>query len=448
MPTQTTNYHLEKLQAGEPFSSDGQKYTTSDRDQIDRILKLGAETHHHTGLSAASNNPTVAPNPSLSLTGGTLPAGNTAYYKYTWVDPTGLETAPSPVASMALPAQCVTPGAPTLSFSSSTGTLTAGPYLYLLTAYTGTSTEETVGSTAGSITTTGTGEIIVTFPTLPSGATGFNIYRFAPGGNSYMYMVTVPISGGSPTSWTDNGSVAANCNRFPPGSNTTNSTSSVTVSLPVAIPATFTWNLYRTFDNTNWTNSLLASITTTATTYTDIGAATLTGQYPAASQLVGTPTKILLTGGAEVQGLLPSSMIAGGGGGGGGSTDFAVEFSYPGNLAITTGVATWVCPFSTATIVSVTCTLGRGSIPASTAVIADVFKGSGVNPSYGSIYSGASPNFKPQIPVGQQIGIPAPPNVTSLVAGDSLTSSILQVGGGATPTDHDLTIVVSLQVSG
>lgn len=449
MPTQTTNYHLEKLN-GESFASDGYKFTLSDRDLIDALLKLGAETHHHTGLSSASSNPTVAPNPALSATGGTLPAGNTAYYDYTWVDANGLETAPSPVASMALPAQCATPAAPTLTFSNASGTLTAGTYLYLLTAYTGTSTEETTGSVAASITTGAIGEIVVHFPALPSGATGFNIYRFAPGGNSYMFMVTVPVSGGAPTTWTDDGTVAANCNRFPSSTNTTNSTNSVVVSLPVAIPSGFTWKLYRTFDNTNWSNSLLASITTAATTYTDTGASSLAGQPPTASELVGTPTKILLTGGAEVQGILPLSMIEGGGGGGGGGgpTDFAVEFSFPGTLAVTTGVSTWVCPFATATIVSATCTLGRGSTPASTAVVADVLKGSGVNPTYGSIYSGASPNPKPQVPVGQQIGTPAVPNITSMVAGDSLTTSITQTGGGATPTDHDLTIVVKLQVSG
>ena len=31
----------------------------------------------------------------------------------------------------------------------------------------------------------------------------------------------------------------------------------------------------------------------------------------------------------------------------GGPTDYAVEINYPGTLAVTTGVSTWVCPFST-----------------------------------------------------------------------------------------------------
>lgn len=312
MVAQTPNYHLEQLRDSDPLSTDDYKFTYSDRALIDRLLKLGAETHHHTGVSAASLNPTSAPTLSDSTSGGTIAAGVTAYYEYTWVDGNGLETAPSPFSSVAMPAQCATPSAPTLTFSSSSGTLTAGSYLYLLTAYTGSSTAETLPSLAASITTVATGEIVVHFPALPSGADGFNIYRFAPGGNSYLYMVTVAVSGGTPTSWTDDGSVGANCNRFPPGANTTNSTNSVLVTLPTAIPSGYTWNLYRTYDNTNWNGSLLASVTSGATTYTDTGAATTSGAPPTASLLVGTPTKILLTGGAEVQGTLPASMVEGG----------------------------------------------------------------------------------------------------------------------------------------
>lgn len=439
MPTQTQNYHLEKLAAGEPFSSDGQKYTTTDRDLMDRLLKQGAESHHHTGITAASLNPTTLPSVGLSLTGGALPGGSTAFYAYTWVDPNGLETAPSPAASVSLPAPVATPSAPSLTSSGSAGTLVAGAYLYLVTAYTGSSTSETLPSLAATITTAVTGEIIVHFPTLPSGASGWNVYRFAPGGDSFLFMVTVPVTSGLPTTWTDDGSVGANCNRFPPSANTTNSTSSVLVTLPVPIPAGYTWNLFRTFDNSNWSNSLLASIVTTATTYTDVGAATSGFQPPPTSQLIGTPTKVLLTNGAEVQGVLPATNIA---------SAYALEFSYPGTLAITTGVSTWVCPFASAIIVSATCILGRGSHPASTAVIGDILKGSGATPTYVSIYSGATPNPKPQVGVGLQRGLPAPPNVTSLVAGDSLTSAITQAGGGATPTDHDLTIVVYLQVTG
>lgn len=443
MPSYTQRYHLEKLANGEPFSSDGQKYTLADRDTIDRVMQVGAETHHHTGVNAASQNPTTPPSLSQSLTGGTLPASKTAYYEYTWVDPNGFETAPSPAASVTLPSPISTPGAPTLGTAVG-GTLPAGTYRYLVTAYVGSSTSETLASLSASITTSSTGSIVVNFPTLPSGASGFNIYRFPPGGSAFLFMATVPVTGGTPTSWTDNGSVGANCNRFPPSSNTTNSTNSVVVTLPVSIPTGFTWNLYRSYSSTDWTSTLIASITTGGTSYTDVGATAQSYAPPASSMLLSTPPKVLLTNGAEVQGQLPASMVDMASSP---SVPFAVTFNFGGYLSPTTGISTWRCPFGSATIVSAACSLGRGSVPASQPVIADVLKGTGVNPSYVSIYSGATPNPKPQVPVGHQVGAAAPPNITTLAVGDTLSVDIDQSGGGATPTDHDLTITVYLLVT-
>lgn len=443
MASQTQTFHLEKLETGESFSTDGQKYTKEDRDTIDRVLNVGAQAHHHTGLSPATINPSIAPSLVQSATGGTLPGSKTVYYEYTWVDAFGFETAPSPIGSQTLPALVATPGSPALSATGG-GALIAGPYLYLLTAYTGSSASETPASLASAITTVSTGSIVVTFPVTPAGATGFNVYRFTPGGALFLFVTSVDVSGGSPpTSWTDDGSLAGNFNRFPPTINTTNSTNKVTVTLPSAIPVGYTWNVYRSFSSTIWLSTLLTN-PGVASSYVDTGAATLQQNPPTTSNLLGTPAKVLLTDGAEVQGILPISMVGGGVGAG---TPFAVTFAFPGTLSSTTGKSVWVSPFDSAVILSAEAALGRSSAPASQQVITDVLKGSGATPTYTSIYSGATPNPKPKIPVGMQIGSSAPPNITTLNLGDSLSCDINQAGGGATPTDHDLTITVYLLVT-
>jgi hypothetical protein len=43
MAGNTNHYQLIKLDKGDPFSTNGQQYTTADRDTIDRILHLGAQ---------------------------------------------------------------------------------------------------------------------------------------------------------------------------------------------------------------------------------------------------------------------------------------------------------------------------------------------------------------------------------------------------------------------
>jgi hypothetical protein len=439
MASYTTHYHLLELNPGtdaaDTFSLDGYKFTSRDRAIIDALSYLGAEAHHHTGLSAASNNPASGPGLVLSSSGGSLAAGTTYYYEYTYVDPNGLETAPSPTANVTTASPVATPNAPSLSFSSSAGTLPAGSYLYCLTAYTGVSLDETLAGLSAAITTGATGEIIVTFPAMPGGGNGWNIYRFDPSGSQFLYVTSIAAG---PSSWTDNGSIASNCNRTVPVANTTNSASSVTATV-LAPPAGYTWNLYRTTNTGDWGNTLISSgLTSSTLSFVDTGAAAGAGTPPTASEVPGTPSKVLLTGGAEVQGLLPPSMI-----------DLStaqifpdtVSFTFYGFLAPTTGTFVWVCPFASATIVEAQAALGRGSVPASQAVIVDVLKGTGVNPSYSTIYTS---NPKPQIAVGKQIGAKAVPNITTLSVGDSLSVDIDQAGGGATPTDHDLTVTIWL----
>lgn len=437
MTSKTEHYQLEQLSGGEPFSSDGQQYTTTDRATIDRVLYQGAQAHHHNGAAAVNENPTTGLTLTLDTTQGLLAGGQTVTYVWTLVDVNGFETAASPPVFLDTPGQAATPGSPTISADSLAGTLPAGAYSYCVSAYTGSvNTSETPASVPVSVQLNATGEITLFFPTQPAGTVGWNIYRRKPGGVVYFYVTSVTT-----TSWVDNGSLPDICSRVSPTRNTTSSTNTITVTLPgvtPTLPAGYTWNLYRTFITGNYTNSLLAHIVNGSTSYVDNGAATTVGAPPASSQLIGSPPQINLA--TDVVGALPSSMVGG--------YPLSVTFSFPGPLSKPVdNPAVWVCDWPAGLILGARASLGRGSSPASLAVIADVLKGSGTTPTYASVYVGATPNPKPEVPVGLQVGAVAPPNVTSLALGDSLTVDLLQVGGGATPTDHDLTITIDLFVS-
>lgn len=451
MPATTSHYQLVKLFPGDSFDYNGQQYTGPDRDTIDRVLYLGAQAHHHDGSAATSQDPTSPPALVLDQSAGYLPAGARVTYLYTYVDPTGAETAPSPQAYLDLPIPTDAPVGPVLTANPGGGSLQPGGYFYELSAYSGSNTNETPVSPPSYVTLTSTGSIDATLPALPSGADGFNVYRLAPAEASYVYLASVDMTAPNPpTDYTDDGTDVENPNRLAPTANTTQAQNNITVTLNDPPPTGWTWRLYRTLVSGQWTSSLLAQIAALddngalIVVYQDLGLSTSIGNPPPASVTLGSPDKINLTNGAEVQGLLPQSMIEGGIG----STPlpFAVTFAFTGTLSAVTGVSCWVCPFQAATIDTVVCSLGRGSTPNAQAVVTDILKGSGTLPTYSSIYSGATPNPHPVVTVGAQIGAPAPPNITDLAAGDSLSVDILQSGGG-TGTDHDLTVTIQLSVT-
>jgi hypothetical protein len=435
MGSLTDHYQLQELSSGDAFSTNGQKYTTVDRATIDRLLYVGAEGHVHTGDSTIQANPTTPGSVVASTTGGTVPSGVTVYYAYTWVDDNGFETAASSTASAVMPPQVSTPGAPALAAGGS-GTLIAGSYYYEVSAYTGTSSSETVASVPAFFTLSATGAITVLFPSLPSGASGFNIYRKGPGGANYLFLASVAVSAGSPASYTDNGTVAQDCNRFNPTSNTTTSTNSVVFTLPTAVPAGFVWNLYRTYSVGVWANSLLsASNAADVSSYTDIGSATTAQAPPTSTQLIATPSKIDLA--TETTGVLPASNV--------GAFPLYAVLKMNGTVTVGDVEGAWVSEFPAAQIVSARAVLPAGSSPASTPVVVDVRKGSTTSPTYASVYGSSG---KPSIAVGAQMSpAAAPGNTVTLNQGDSLIAVVTQAGGGTTPTDHDLSVEIYLLVA-
>lgn len=436
----TSHYGLKKLNVGETIADDSYKFSDADRDTLDLLLYLGVEGHRHTGGVGSNAAPTDAPILAVNTTSGALAAGRRIFYKYTLIDPLGTESGPSPEAFVDTPAQVAPPSKPTLTFASTGGTLLPGNYYYVLSAYTGAAgsnfeTEALNPEYVFVTGTTATNEITITLPTLPAGAAGFNIYRQAPNGPGYFYIASVDMTGITPpTVYVDEGAVEPNCDRTRPLTNTTRQTNSVIVSLPMALPAGWQVRVYRTFVVNDYGNSLLTTSSTLPVT--DTGTATTFGQPPVQGVSAGSPSRVLLTNNAEVQGKAPMSAMS--------AFPYVLNFTLMGELFVISGAHPWICEFPRATIIGVRAALGRGSVVADQEVVIDVNVGSGAVPTMASIF--ASEPSQPRIEVGAQIGERVvPDDTTELVEGDVLTLDVDQIGNGL---ERDLVVAIYMYVYG
>lgn len=440
----TPRYHLKTMGSGDSFSDDGYQFVDADRRLMEVLAYLGAEGHRHTGVPASTDTP-VAPTLALApATPGTLPGGTRLYYKVTLVDPTGLESSGSTETYIDTPAAIAPPGAPSTIVLPTGGSLQPGIFYYALSAYYPLASQETTAPNIGSaqIFSGSTNRIRITFPTLPAGAAGWNIYRRRPGEVDYFWVMSVV----GVTTWTDDGSVASACDRRRPTTNLTNSLNSVQVCIGGATPALpgagWTWKIYRSLTNASYVNSFLHHAVeetfensgVTALCYIDTGGSTTPGQPPAAAPAIGSPSKVLLTGGAEVSGTLPVANVAG--------FPFVVTFEFSGPLVPQDGEGIWTCEFPVFAILGVRAVLGRNSIAAATAVIVDVKKWTGnlATPAWSSIFD--SNAGRPQVAVANAFGARVVPVRPGLVVGDHIVADLLQAGGGATPTDSGLVLTV------
>lgn len=442
MAEYTSRYQLMKLGQGDALSDDSYKFTSADRELMDLLLWYGVEGHHHNGGGATSTNaPEEAPVVQLVSSSGNLPAGKRVFYKYTYVDVLGSETGPSPEVFVDTPAQVSAPSKPTLVGANTGGTLAPGGYYYVLSAYTTTSIYETPALNPEFVlvsSTTATNAITLTLPTLPSGASGFNVYRQAPGGPGYFFITSIDMTAATPPSqWVDTGGTPPNCDRTRPTVNTTVQTNSVILTLPGATPALApgqSWRIYRTMNVGDYTNSLLATVT--EANYTDTGSPTSFGQPPTTGVSVGAPERIQLTNTLEVQGRLPLSSVS--------AFPETITFAMDGDTFALTGTNVWVCEYPQATILGVRASLGRGYTPTTQDVIIDVNKGSGTNPSMTTIFT--NQGNRPRIMVGDQIGVRMAPDVIELVEGDVITIDIDQADTGS--TDQDLSVNIFILAYG
>lgn len=450
MPGQTDHYGLNTLGAGDSLSDGGYKFSVDDRRFMDQLLYLGAEGHKHNGALSTSE----APDDTLTLTqddtGGSIQAGQRIFYKYSYVDVNGLESEASTEYFIDTPDKIAEPNPPALTVFTTGGTLLPGVYYYAITAYTNVNTQETKAKGVIYITvpvTTSTNSILLELPSLPAGADGFNIYRRKPGASRYNWLTSTTGS-----AFTDTNSLTEDCNRTLPVRNITNSQNSVTLELPT-LPAGTTWKIYRSFTSGMYDNALLHHVVEETfegsgiitPEYVDVGNATQEGSPLAIGQQIGSPSKIMLTNGEEVQGTLPLANVAG--------TGFPMVIEHHVKLERTqiddgvlqVHIGKIMHPIEVnATIVGCRATLGYGQAPAATDVIVDVnLYRPGATPIYQTIYSTQA--NRPRVAVGTNIGARTVPNTTSVLAGDYLLVDVDQIGGGATPTDHDLVVTIYLK---
>lgn len=308
----------------------------------------------HTHDGDVNGDETEAPDPpdiTVATTGGSMAGGQTFYYGITLVDSTGRESALSEVTDAALPAPVTPPAAPTLSYTTTGGFLPSGVYSYVLSAYADGNTylettpgwEQQINVPVGTLTNV----ITVTFPTLPAGADGWNVYRRDPTSSGlFGFINTVDMTGATPpAAYVDTGSIPNDCNRLPATANGTNRTCQVTVEYPGGtVPVGHTWRIYRSLAPNQWANSLLHWVVEETTEgsgvitpeFVDVGV----GTSPVAPPSVGlapvpNPAKVNIN--SHTLGQLPASRIDGAPGldatgttqhqvvaadGGGGETDF------------------------------------------------------------------------------------------------------------------------------
>ncbi len=425
------------------FEEASWKFFDADRHTMDTLL-WAVLNHRHNGTG--SDFPELLP-PNLAIEealGGGLPAGTRLYYKYTLVDANGIESTPSVESYIDTPSPVNNPAAPAgITFANTGGTLLPGPYFYRLSSYVGENTVETRQSDPAQITVPAgstTNQISFNLPSLPAGADGWNIYRRKPGGD-YAYLTSLPSSA---TDFTDDGSIEDDCVRFPPTTNGTGRDNAVVVTFPGAtpvVPEGFTWRLYRTTTPAIWTQSLVAHVVEETSEgsgiitpeFIDMGGQSGFGEPPEVGVAIPGFAKIDLTDGVEVDGWLPLANVS--------ALPEIVWFDWGFEEPETAEVhpSTWVATFYGRVLLT-RLVLASGAAPAVDDVIVDIQKGTGVTPSYATIFT--DPGDQPTIPVGDQIGSYAYPDpVESFITpGDSLIAVCDQHGGGATRTDRGLRV--------
>lgn len=317
MSSKTQRFGLNHYGGSVPgsLSDDGGKFTGRDRQLIDRLL-AAFEVHDHAGGERLAD-PVAAPATSLVTTGGQLPGGTTYYYRVSYVDEFGLETAAGPEVSVTTPAALSEPPTPAVTAVTG-GVLDAGIYYYAATWHAADGTETTLSAPAvinlqGDLQT-----VRVTFADpIPAGAAQVSIWRQGPLDSGFTRIATVTTTGF--TQYDDDGSVASDpcaCDpeNLPPDTNETNATNRIRLTLPSAeiSPPTLVqkWRVYRTTTSGSYpASSLIAEVTETADELTgalvdfwiDDGSAEPTA---------GRPLELSQT-------LLPSVAVGGGGGAGG-----------------------------------------------------------------------------------------------------------------------------------
>lgn len=314
MAERTANLGLLKLGNSDYISAENYSFVRDNMDILDQAVGTFGPGHKHNGIGATPPDVSVPATLAITADPGTFPSSTTVYYKYSFKNAAGGETEAAPLASVSTSGLVSKPtSGPALTASSTGGTMPPGSFEYLLSAYQGAMTLETEASPSIQIYVQGptsTNSITLAFPGLPAGADGFNIYRRAPGELQFLYLDSQAEVAGVVADYVDDWSVAPNCNRASPTQNTTSQAESIKITLPVAVPAGYVARIFRTFNTSDWGESLLATLAVEgATEFLDSGSSTIEGAPRAQGQILGSPSKIDLTNMNEVQGALPPSGV-------------------------------------------------------------------------------------------------------------------------------------------
>lgn len=414
------------------------KFSAADRELVDRVLTYAVENHTHTGSGEQPVTETApaAPVVNVSPTGGRLPANAAIYYRYGLVDSAGQEHLASQPSSTQTGPVVISPAMPTLDINP-IGNLVAGTYSYTVSAYTQETTCETMTSGAVSTYLPTGGAVTIDLPSLPSGATGYNVYRKGPMDTIFSFLVAHaenPLI----AAYVDDGSTAPNALRSVPTANTTATTSSATITPPIYPydAGAVSWRVYRTYDPANWDNSLIEW--EDSGSVTDTGHATVVGSPLTANAATSSPTKIDL--GDETTGTLPATATP---------TTEVVTFSFRGPVEAGDGRWQWINDFDQVRLISFRANLGKGRVPTERPVqVALERLPTGATDWTRYTYTWGSDflaEVRPANTFGSQVPFPYGTEGTRLFPGDALRPVVVQ-DGGPSNTDADLVVSVTCAV--
>lgn len=295
---ETQYFGLSKFGAEGRLSDQNYKFTQRDRETIDSLLyTFAVHDHRATSSTEALGGPTSL-TLTQSTTGGSLLPGTSYYYKVSFRDAAGNETDSSQTEAITTPYALSPPPIESVSYATTGGDLEPGLYRYALSYYQnggGETKAPNYGSVyVNSATSTNVNTITLTAP--PNDADGWKVYRRGPNETEYYYLATIVATATPPTTWSDDGFTLADCTKYRPTANTTNSTASVTVSLhsddlPLD-PRVVSWRVYRTttagvFGGTSLLRTVVETTTEggsdLVTSMVDTGTGTVAGSPLAAS---------------------------------------------------------------------------------------------------------------------------------------------------------------------
>ncbi|MGZ4745613.1 MAG: PKD domain-containing protein [Oryzihumus sp.] len=150
MTSHTQRFGLNRFggNAGGAIGDEGSKFSLHDPQVVDSLL-AALEHHDHRGTGVALSAPATGPLTSIGGS-GSLPGGTKVYYRTSYLDAYGLETAASPEVGVVMPSPVTAPTAPTLSVDGTSGGLqVGGGYLYALSTVVSTDAQNPTGSVLG-----------------------------------------------------------------------------------------------------------------------------------------------------------------------------------------------------------------------------------------------------------------------------------------------------------